>query len=65
MRKVETGKEKRKEKRKEKIMTFIVATKFIASRPAERRSTGTPHTRAKNSNVLGGYSLSTILNPSN
>ena len=28
-------------------MTFIVATNVIASRPPERRPTGTPHTRAK------------------
>ena len=28
-------------------MTFIVATNVIASRPPERRLTGTPHARAK------------------
>ena len=28
-------------------MTFIVATNVIASRPPERRRTGTPHARAK------------------
>ena len=28
-------------------MTFIVATNVIASRPPERRPTGTPHARAK------------------
>ena len=33
-------------KRKEKIMTFIVATNVIASRPPERRPPGTPHARA-------------------
>ena len=27
-------------------MTFIVATNVIASRPPERRPTGTPHARA-------------------
>ena len=43
MRKVDNGEEKKKEK---KIMTFIVATKVIASRPPERRPTGTPHARA-------------------
>jgi len=43
MRKVDDG-----EKRKKKIMTFIVATNVIASRPPERRPTGTPHARAKN-----------------
>ena len=32
--------------KKEKIMTFIVATNVIASRPPERRPTGTPHARA-------------------
>ena len=45
MRKVDDGEEKRKEK-KEKIMTFIVATNVVASRPPERRPTGTPHARA-------------------
>ena len=29
-------------------MTFMVATNVIASRPPERRPTGTPTTRAKN-----------------
>ena len=29
-----------------KIMTFIVATNVIASRPPERRPTRTPHARA-------------------
>ena len=42
MRKVDDGEEK-----KEKIMTFIVATNVIASRPPERRPTGTPHARAR------------------
>ena len=46
MRKVDKGEEK-KEKKKEKILTFIVATNVVASRPAERRPTGTPHARAK------------------
>ena len=45
MRKVDDGEKKRK-KRKEKIMMFIVATNVIASRPPERRPTGTPHARA-------------------
>ena len=48
MRKVDNGEEKRKKK---KIMTFIVATNVIASRPPERRPTGTPHARA-NSYIL-------------
>ena len=52
MRKVDDGEEKKKKrkkrkKRKEKIMTFILATNVIASRPPERRPTGTPHARAK------------------
>ena len=42
MRKVDDGK---KRKRK-KIMSFIVATNVVSSRPPERRSTGTPHARA-------------------
>ena len=29
-----------------KIMPFIVATNVVASRPPERRPTGTPHARA-------------------
>ena len=41
MRKVDDG-----EKKKEKIMTFIVATNVVASRPPKRRPTGTPHARA-------------------
>ena len=47
MRKVDDGKRKEKrEKRKEKIMTFIVATNVVASRPPERRPTVTPTARA-------------------
>ena len=42
MRKVDDGEEKKK--KKEKIMTFIVASNVIASRPPERRPNGTPHT---------------------
>ena len=56
MRKVddrEKKKKKRKEKKeKEKIMTFIVATNIVASRPPERRPTGTPYARAKKENTL-------------
>ena len=33
-------------------MTFIVATNVIASRPPERRPTGTPHIRANSTTVL-------------
>ena len=40
-----TGK-KEKEKRKKRIL-FLVATNVVASRPPERRPTGTPHARAK------------------
>ena len=47
MRKVDDGeKKKRKEKKKEKIITFIVATNVVATRPPERRPTGTPHAHA-------------------
>ena len=35
-----------------KIKTFIVATNVVASRPTERRPTGTPHARA-NFETLG------------
>ena len=58
MRNVDDGEEK-KEKKKEKkrkrkkIMTFIVATNVVASRPPERRPTGTPHARAKMRSDLG------------
>ena len=45
MEKKKEEKKEKKEKRK-KIMTFIVATNVIASRPAERRPTGAPHARA-------------------
>ena len=41
MRKVDDGEEKKEKEKKKKIMTFIVATNVIASRP-----TGTPHARA-------------------
>ena len=47
MRKVDNGKKiKQKNKRKEKIMLFLVATNVVASRPPERRPTGTPQARA-------------------
>ena len=43
-----------------KIMIFIVASNIVASRPAERRPTGTPTVRANYSdnpsdNPLGNY----------
>ena len=43
-------KKKKKEEEKKKKITFIVANNVIASRPHERRPTGTPHARAKNHN---------------
>ena len=46
MRKVDNG-EKRKRKKKEIIMTFIVATNGVASRPPKHRPTGTPIACAK------------------
>ena len=47
MRKVDDGEKKEKKKKeKKKIMTFIVATNVIASRP-----TGTPHARAKSNDT--------------
>ena len=49
MRKVDDGEEKKKEK---KIMTSIVATNVIASRPPERCLTGTPHARANSFNPV-------------
>ena len=33
-------------KMEKQIMTFIVATNVVASRPPERQPTGTPHARA-------------------
>ena len=53
MRKVDDGEEKKeKRKKRNKIMTFIVATNVIASRPPKRRPTGTPHARAKKDMLL-------------
>ena len=40
-------KSRRREKRRKKRMLFLVATNVIASRLPERRTTGTPHARAK------------------
>ena len=42
MRKVDEG--KKKEKRENNVV--LVATNVVASRPPERRPTGTPHARA-------------------
>ena len=36
MRKVDDGEEKEKKEKEKKIMTFIVATNVVASRPPER-----------------------------
>ena len=44
MRKVD---DRKKKKRKKKIMSFLVATNVVASRPPERRPTGTPHNISK------------------
>ena len=47
MRKVDDGEEKKKEKRKEKENNDVYSGHYvIASRPPERRPTGTPHARA-------------------
>ena len=59
MRKADNGEKKeKKEKRKQKkkIMTFIVATNVIASRPPEGRATGTPHARANKVPYMPVYS---------
>ena len=42
-----TEKNGKKEKKENKIMTFLVASNVIASRPPERRPTGTLTARAK------------------
>ena len=34
----------------EKLMSFLVVTNVVASRPPECRPSGTPHTRANNNN---------------
>ena len=49
--------EKRSRQRKngKKIMTFIVATNVVASRPSERRPTGTPHARANLVSMVGRF----------
>ena len=43
----------REKKEKKKIMTFIVATNVVASRPPECQPTGTQHARANC--ILVGY----------
>ena len=54
MRRVDDGEEEKR--KKEKIMSFIVATNVIASRPPKRRLTGTPTSCAKNIVVISvGY----------
>ena len=53
MRKVDDGEEKKKKKEKrKKRMLFLVATNVVASRPPERRPTGTLHARA-NFQIIG------------
>ena len=47
--------DKEKKKEKKKIMTFIVATNVIASRPPERRLTGAPNTRANKESTCKVY----------
>ena len=47
MRKGDDGEEKKEEKKEKKIKTFLVATNVVASRPPERRLTGTPTARAR------------------
>ena len=61
MRKVDDG-EKKKRKKEKKIMSFLVANNVIASRPPERRLTGTPHAHAKRLIVSceKGYLLSSF-----
>ena len=61
----ELGKKRKEKKRKEKkIITFIVATKVIASRPPEHQPTGTPHARNNSLcylNIWGKYSKGKLL----
>ena len=44
-------------------MTFIVATNVVASRPPERRPTGTPHARANLTDFLITLLILTVLDP--
>ena len=60
MRKVDDG-EKKEKKEKKKIMTFIVATNVVASRPPERRPTGTPHARANSACIAVGVEVESEL----
>ena len=52
MRKVDDG--EKKKKKKEKIMSFIVTTNVVASRPFDRRPTGTWNARANESYLQTG-----------
>ena len=45
------GKKRKKEKKGGQTNDFLVATNVVASRPPERRPTGTLHARAKRSNI--------------
>ena len=56
MRKVD-DREKKKEK---KIMLFLVATNVVASRPPERRLTGTPQARDKRSYILTNIEIKVV-----
>ena len=47
MRKSDDGEKKREKREKKEKKTFLVATNVVASRPPERRPTGTPTARAK------------------
>ena len=46
MRKGRDGEKKGEKMEEKKVMMFLVATNVVASRPSERRPTGTPHARA-------------------
>ena len=46
--------------RQKKIMTFIMATNVVASRPPERRPTGTPHARANRNGSACPESFSVV-----
>ena len=54
------GKKNGKKKKKKKIKTFLVATKVVASRPPERRPTGTPTAHANIGRYVVKPKLKTI-----
>ena len=47
---------------RKKLKMFLVATNVIASQPPERRSTGTPHARAKKTTVQYQHQPKTTCN---